>query len=37
VLGKGKDGVKGFSEREARKGSFGLMEGAAFLPMLFSP
>ncbi len=37
VLGKGKDGVKGFSEREARKGSFGLMEAAAFLPMLFSP
>ncbi|MBP7300088.1 MAG: cofactor-independent phosphoglycerate mutase, partial [Methanoculleus sp.] len=28
VLGKGKDGVKGFSEREARKGSFGLMEAA---------
>ncbi|HQN91598.1 MAG TPA: cofactor-independent phosphoglycerate mutase [Methanoculleus sp.] len=37
VLGKGKDGVKGFSEREARKGSFGLMEAVAFLPMLFSP
>ncbi|MDI6866142.1 cofactor-independent phosphoglycerate mutase [Methanoculleus sp.] len=37
VLGKGKDEVRAFSEREARKGSFGLMEANGFLSMLFSP
>jgi len=37
VLGKGKDEVRAFSEPEARKGSFGLMEANGFLSMLFSP
>jgi len=37
VLGKGKDEVRAFSEREAMEGSFGLMEANGFLSMLFSP
>ncbi|WP_332450730.1 cofactor-independent phosphoglycerate mutase [Methanoculleus sp.] len=36
VLGKGKDGVPAFSEREAVKGSFGLVQAPEFLSLLFS-
>lgn len=36
VLGKGKDEVQAFSEREAAKGSFGLMQAPEFLTLLFS-
>lgn len=37
VLGKGKDGVSAFSEREAKEGSFGLIEAPDFLSQFFSP
>ena len=36
VLGKGKDGVVAFSEREAAKGSLGLMQAPDLLTLLFS-
>ncbi len=36
VLGKGKDDVSAFSEREAARGSFGLMQAPDFLSLLFS-
>ena len=36
VLGKGKDGVSAFSEREAAGGSFGLVQAPEFLSLLFS-
>jgi len=36
VLGKGRDDTMLFSEKEAARGSFGLMEAPALLPMLFS-
>lgn len=36
ILGKGKDNVQAFSEREAAKGSFGLMQASDFLTLLFS-
>ncbi|MDD1674799.1 MAG: cofactor-independent phosphoglycerate mutase [Methanomicrobiales archaeon] len=34
VLGKGKDACTRFSEKEAAKGVFGLLEGCSFLPLL---
>ncbi|ABN56635.1 MULTISPECIES: cofactor-independent phosphoglycerate mutase [Methanoculleus] len=37
VLGKGRDDVAAFSEREAKGGSFGLLQAPEFLSMLFSP
>ncbi|MCT8338239.1 cofactor-independent phosphoglycerate mutase [Methanoculleus sp. Afa-1] len=37
VLGKGRDDVSAFSEREAPKGSFGLIEAPELLSLLFSP
>lgn len=38
VLGKGgRDDVSAFSEREAAKGSFGLIEAPDFLSLFFSP
>ncbi len=37
VLGKGRDDVSAFSEREAPKGSFGLIEAPELLSALFSP
>ncbi len=36
VLGKGRDDVRTFSEREAAKGSFGLMQAPDLLSLLFS-
>jgi len=36
VLGKGRDDVSAFSEREAAKGSFGLVQAPEFLSLLFS-
>ncbi|GLI46075.1 phosphoglycerate mutase [Methanoculleus bourgensis] len=36
LLGKGKDDVQAFSEREAAKGSFGLVQAPDFLSLLFS-
>ena len=36
LLGKGKDDVQAFSEREAAKGSFGLIQAPDFLSLLFS-
>ncbi len=36
ILGKGKDAVSAFSEREAAKGSFGLVQAPGFLSLLFS-
>ncbi|MDD5420019.1 MAG: phosphoglycerate mutase, partial [Methanomicrobiaceae archaeon] len=36
VLGKGRDDTAAYTEREAARGSFGLMEARGFLPMLFS-
>ena len=36
LLGKGSDGVAAFSEREAAKGSFGLMQAPDLLTLLFS-
>ncbi|MFA7199256.1 MAG: cofactor-independent phosphoglycerate mutase [Methanoculleus sp.] len=36
VLGKGRDSVSAFSEREALKGSFGLVQAPDFLSLLFS-
>ena len=36
ILGKGRDEVRGFSEREAAKGSFGLVQAPDFLSLLFS-
>lgn len=36
VLGKGKDAVAAFSEREAAAGSFGLMQAPGLLSLLFS-
>ncbi|HOI13525.1 MAG TPA: cofactor-independent phosphoglycerate mutase [Methanoculleus sp.] len=37
VLGKGRDNVFAFSERDAAEGSFGLMQAPDFLSLLFSP
>jgi 2,3-bisphosphoglycerate-independent phosphoglycerate mutase len=37
VLGKGRDDVAALSEREAKGGSFGLLQAPEFLSMLFSP
>ena len=37
VLGKGRDNVSAFSEHEAAKGSFGLLEAPELLSVLFSP
>jgi len=36
LLGKGSDGVAAFSERDAAKGSFGLMQAPDLLTLLFS-
>ncbi|MBR1369141.1 phosphoglycerate mutase [Methanocalculus chunghsingensis] len=36
ILGKGKDRTERYSEREAKKGSLGLMRGPDLLPLLFS-
>jgi len=36
LLGKGRDGVAAFSEREAARGSFGLMQAPDLLTLLFS-
>ena len=36
ILGKGRDNVTAFSEREAAKGSFGLVQASDFLSLLFS-
>ncbi|MDV2481675.1 cofactor-independent phosphoglycerate mutase [Methanoculleus sp. Wushi-C6] len=36
VLGKGKDDVRAFSERDAAKGSFGLVQAPELLSLLFS-
>ena len=36
VLGKGRDDVSAFSERDAAKGSFGLVQAPEFLSLLFS-
>ena len=36
ILGKGRDNVCAFSEREAAEGSFGLMQAPDLLPLLFS-
>lgn len=36
VRGRGKDATKRFTEREARKGRFGMMEATKFLPFLFT-
>ena len=36
LLGKGSDGVTAFSERDAAKGSFGLMQAPDLLTLLFS-
>ncbi|WP_214019919.1 cofactor-independent phosphoglycerate mutase [Methanoculleus sp.] len=36
VLGKGRDAVSAFSEREAAEGSFGLMQAPGLLSLLFS-
>ena len=36
VRGKGKDATTRFSEREAQKGQFGLIDATTFLPLLFS-
>ncbi len=36
VLGKGRDDVRAFSEREAAEGSFGLMQAPDLLSLLFS-
>jgi len=36
ILGKGKDRAERYSEREAKKGSLGLMRGPDLLPLLFS-
>ena len=36
LLGKGRDGVAAFSERDAAKGSFGLMQAPDLLTLLFS-
>ncbi|MCK9298820.1 cofactor-independent phosphoglycerate mutase [Methanoculleus sp. YWC-01] len=37
VLGKGRDDVSAFSEREAAEGSFGLLQAPELLSLLFSP
>jgi len=36
ILGKGRDDVQAFSEREAAKGSFGLVQAPEFLSLFFS-
>jgi 2,3-bisphosphoglycerate-independent phosphoglycerate mutase len=36
ILGKGSDGCSCFSEREAEKGSFGLIDAGGFLPLLLT-
>lgn len=36
VLGKGRDDVSAFSEDEAARGSFGLVQAPKFLSLLFS-
>ncbi len=36
IMGKGCDGTMRYSEREAEKGSCGLLRGPEFLPLLFS-
>lgn len=36
ILGKGKDRTERYSEKEAKKGSLGLMRGPDLLPLLFS-
>ncbi|MDG6250168.1 MAG: phosphoglycerate mutase, partial [Methanocalculus sp.] len=36
VLGKGQDECGSYSEREAEKGSYGLIRGPELLPLLFS-
>ena len=36
ILGKGRDSVQAFSEREAAKGSFGLVQAPDFLSLFFS-
>jgi 2,3-bisphosphoglycerate-independent phosphoglycerate mutase len=35
VLGRGIDATSAYSEKEAQKGSFGIMDAGAFLPMIF--
>ncbi|MDN7025364.1 cofactor-independent phosphoglycerate mutase [Methanoculleus sp. FWC-SCC1] len=36
ILGKGTDGTRAFSEKEAARGSYGLLQAKNFLEMLFS-
>ncbi|HOZ43366.1 MAG TPA: phosphoglycerate mutase, partial [Methanoculleus sp.] len=36
MLGEGRDGVRAFSERDAAKGSFGLVQAPDFLSLFFS-